>query len=318
MNFIGIDVGKQELVVYDGKRERTFPNTPTLSELEAFLRNYGEGVTLTFEPTSTYSRFLENLCFRKGIPTLRPNPRILPHIREVEEKRSKNDRSDSQLLFLYGKEKGKGKLLKEDPLSSNIMACLSSYLLIQKHRVGLHNFRESSSYNPLVSQKVKDNLKQVEQLLEGKEKEQIDLARKFVLSLEETREQFELLCTIKGVGRILALVLLALFRKYPDASRKEITALVGLDTIEKESGKSVRGKPRISKRGNSLVRALLYEGTLSAARHNPQVKEIYQRLKKRGKPEKVARTAASHKLLLIAHAIYRKRVPYDPNWSKRS
>lgn len=318
MNFIGIDVGKQELVVYDGKRERTFPNTPELSELEAFLQNYREEVTLAFEPTSTYSRFLENFCSRKGIPSLRPNPRILPHIREVKEKRSKNDQSDSQLLFLYGKEKGKGKLLKEDPLSSNIMAYLSFYLLIQKARVSFHNLREALSYDPLVPEEVKESLKQMEQFLKGKEEEQIDLAEEVILSREETREPFELLCTIKGVGRILALVLLALFRKYPDASRKEITALVGLDTVERESGKTVRGKPRISKRGNSLVRALLYEGTLSAVRHNPQVKEIYQRLREKGKPEKVARSAASHKLLLIAHAIYRKRVPYDPNWSKRS
>jgi len=78
LNFIGIDVGKQELVAYDGKKENTFPNTPELSELEAFLKNYGEEVTLAFEPTSTYSRFLEILCWNKGIPSWRLNPRILP------------------------------------------------------------------------------------------------------------------------------------------------------------------------------------------------------------------------------------------------
>lgn len=156
-----IDVGKQELVVYDGKREGTFPNTSEFSELEVFLQNYREEVTLAFEPTSTYSRFLENFCSRKGIPSLRPNPGILPHIREVEEKRSKDDQSYSQLLFLYGKEKGKGKLLKENLLSSNIIAYLFFYLLIQKARVSFHNLRGALSHNPLVPKEVKGNLKQM-------------------------------------------------------------------------------------------------------------------------------------------------------------
>ncbi|MCR4433717.1 MAG: transposase [Caldiserica bacterium] len=82
------------------------------------------------------------------------------------------------------------------------------------------------------------------------------------------------------------------------------------------SGKSVRGKPRISKRENDLIRALLYQGTLSAVRYNPQVRGIYQRLKEKGAPEKKARIAAAHKLLLIAHAIYTKGVPYDPSYSR--
>ncbi|MGB9553439.1 MAG: hypothetical protein ACPL7L_03590, partial [bacterium] len=69
MNFIGIDVGKQELVAYDGKGQRSFPNTPELREFRAFLQDYGKEVTLTFEPTSTYSRFLEMLC-AEGSPLL--------------------------------------------------------------------------------------------------------------------------------------------------------------------------------------------------------------------------------------------------------
>ncbi|MGB9834827.1 MAG: hypothetical protein ACPLPW_07685 [bacterium] len=107
MNFIGIDVGKQELVAYDGKSQRSFPNTPELWELRAFLQDYGKEVTLTFEPTSTYSRFLEMLCAKEGIPSWRLNPRVLPHLREMEERRSQNDRTDCELLFLYGEKKAR-------------------------------------------------------------------------------------------------------------------------------------------------------------------------------------------------------------------
>jgi hypothetical protein len=39
-------------------------------------------------------------------------------------------------------------------------------------------------------------------------------------------------------------------------------------------------------------------------RYNPNIRGIYRRLKEQGKPDKVARTAATRKLLLLAHAIY--------------
>ncbi|MEA3238837.1 MAG: transposase [Candidatus Bipolaricaulota bacterium] len=113
------------------------------------------------------------------------------------------------------------------------------------------------------------------------------------------------LLLIPGIGPITALTLLALFRKYPGAIRSQIVALAGLDPIQFQSGTSVHGKTRISKRGNRELRKRLYQATLSAARYNPSVKALHQRLRGQGKPDKVARIAAARKLLLIAHAIYK-------------
>jgi transposase len=46
------------------------------------------------------------------------------------------------------------------------------------------------------------------------------------------------------------------------------------------------------------VRKRLFEGTLSAARFNPAIRVMYERLKEEGKPDKVARIAAARKSLL--------------------
>jgi transposase len=119
-----------------------------------------------------------------------------------------------------------------------------------------------------------------------------------------------LLLGIPGVGPITAITLLALFRKYSDANRRQMVALAGLDPIQIQSGTSVHGKSRISKRGSGEVRKRLYEATLSAARYNPMVQALYRRLKDQGKPDKVARIAAARKLLLIAHAIYQNGQPF--------
>ena len=126
--------------------------------------------------------------------------------------------------------------------------------------------------------------------------------------------RLDALLAIPGIGPITSLTLLALFRKYPDTNRNQIVALAGLDPIQFQSGTSVHGKTRISKRGSRELRRRLYQATLSAARYNPSVRALHRRLKEQGKPDKVARIAAARKLLLIAHAIYHSGEPFrDPD-----
>lgn len=88
-------------------------------------------------------------------------------------------------------------------------------------------------------------------------------------------------------------------------------ALAGLDPVERRSGSSLCGRGRISKRGNAFVRKTLYEATLAGVRYNAAARALYERLKLKGRPEKVARIAAARKLLLIAHAVYRTKRPYS-------
>jgi transposase len=144
---------------------------------------------------------------------------------------------------------------------------------------------------------------------------QIAQTQAVVAEDEDAARRLDALLSIPGIGPITALTLLALFRKYPNVNRQQLVALGGLDPIQVQSGTSVHGKSRISKRGNREVRKRLYEATLSAARYNPNIQAIYRRLKDEGKPDKVARIAAARKLLLLAHAIYESgeefRVPAE-------
>ena len=74
---------------------------------------------------------------------------------------------------------------------------------------------------------------------------------------------YENIISIPGVGQKSAIILLYLFLRYPNASRQQITALCGLDPVQRSSGTSVQHKERISKQGLSLVRAILYMPTLN-------------------------------------------------------
>jgi transposase len=64
---------------------------------------------------------------------------------------------------------------------------------------------------------------------------------------------------------------------------------VGVAPLNRDSG-AFRGR-RAVWGGRSGVRAALYMGALVATRHNPQIKEFYERMLSAGKPKKVALVA---------------------------
>lgn len=311
MHCIGVDVSKQELVTFDGSKERVFPNTHGLDAFVRFLKRSTDPF-IVFEPTSTYSRRLETLCRTRQILCCQLNPRVVPHLRWVGKGRSKTDSSDAELLYRYGIERGHSEAtqLKKDALAESIQARLTCYRVAQKSRVAYQNVLEAMREDPATSDQLLAEVATEIREMKRKECQQADAAQQLVMGDGEAERRFTALLSIPGIGPITALTLLALFRKYPGANRSQIVALAGFDPIQIQSGTSIHGKSRISKRGNREVRRRLYEATLSAARYNPCVRAIYRRLKDRGKPEKVARTAAARKLLLIAHAIYKSGEPF--------
>lgn len=62
----------------------------------------------------------------------------------------------------------------------------------------------------------------------------------------------------------------------------------------------------------AAVRTALDMPTLTAIRYNPSLKTLYQRLIGRGKPAKVALTAAMRKPLTILNAILKHQTPWQP------
>ena len=306
MHCIGVDVSKQELVTFDGKNERVFPNVAGLPEFRQFMKRKTDAF-IVFEPTSTYSRRLETLCRAKHICCCQLNPRVVPHLRQVGRGRSKTDSTDAELLYRYGIERGHSEVreLSHDSLSESIQARLACYRVAQKARVAYQGLREALENDPATPRALLAELETEIAELKNKEGKYLAATQRIVADDQQTRLRLDALLSIPGVGPITAFTLLALFRKYPGATRSQIVALAGLDPIQFQSGTSVHRKSRISKRGNRELRKRLYQATLSAARYNPSVRALHRRLREQGKPDKVARTAAARKLLVIAHAIYK-------------
>ncbi|MGJ3348250.1 IS110 family transposase [Morganella sp. Je.2.23] len=123
------------------------------------------------------------------------------------------------------------------------------------------------------------------------------------------KELSERLSRVKGVGAMTVAALLAEVPELGNLSRREISALVGVAPVNRDSG-TMRGR-RIIFGGRTGVRTALYMATLVATRFNPVIKAFYTRLVAAGKPKKVALVACMRKLLTILNAMLRKNEEWN-------
>lgn len=122
------------------------------------------------------------------------------------------------------------------------------------------------------------------------------------------RDDLRLLTSVPGVGTGTASTFVALLPELSAIPIRKLTALVGLAPMNCDSG-TMRGQRHI-RGGRASVRAALYMATISAIRCNTAIRDFNQRLRRAGKPAKVAIVACMHKLLRILHAIARSKTPW--------
>ena len=120
----------------------------------------------------------------------------------------------------------------------------------------------------------------------------------------------DLLASVPGIGKTPARTLIAELPELGRLDRRKIASLVGVAPVNRDSG-TFRGR-RMVLGGRASVRKALYMPTLTAIRRNPPIRALYQRLIARGKPAKVAITAAMRKLLTILNAILKGQTPWQP------
>ena len=97
------------------------------------------------------------------------------------------------------------------------------------------------------------------------------------------------------------------------ASSKELCSYAGITPIIRQSGSSIKGRPRISKMGNPKLRNLLFMCSFNACKYNASYKVLFDRIVAKGKSKKLALIAVCNKLLKQAFAIVKNQLPYDAN-----
>jgi len=132
--------------------------------------------------------------------------------------------------------------------------------------------------------------------------------RRIEASLDELAESdatfakaCRLMRSVKGVGTMTPLALLAYLPEIGAVSRETIAALAGLAPFDRDSGTST-GRRHVAA-GRAPARQALYMPATVAIRHNAHLKALFDRLIARGRPFKAAITAVMRKLLVILNAV---------------
>lgn len=316
--YIGIDVSKQTLAVWDGTHEEEVPNEKGLKTLKKLLKKkYGgewdQQVRFIYEPTGPYSNYLRAFAAEHEVRVYEVNPKKSANFAKVLGNRSKTDVVDAKMLSTFH------ALLTEedfgvpevDEMAEQLGAELGSYEMIQKTRTMLSNHVQSLEYKSGVTRKLKDSLERELKHLSAMEEQLEKEMEAYAEDHEATREDFHNLLSMKGIGVISAINLLYLFRKYPGANRNEITACAGLDPVRRQSGSSLNGGRKISRAGDPMLRKVLYLACMNSIQHNERIQAFYKHLvSDNHKKPKVALVACMRKLLLIAHHLYVTKSQY--------
>lgn len=128
------------------------------------------------------------------------------------------------------------------------------------------------------------------------------------------KQDYENLQTIPGISSTTAITILALV---PDISEfinaRQLAAFAGLTPKQRTSGRSIRGKTKLSKMGSIRLRKALFFPAISAKRYNPVVKKFCDNLRNKSKCKMVVIGAAMRKLMHIIFAILKHKVAFNAN-----
>jgi len=155
------------------------------------------------------------------------------------------------------------------------------------------------------------------EFLNKQEKEVTAEIATLVKADERSKELVQLLCSLPGVGVLTAATVLGETNGFDlIRNKRQLTSYAGLDVKEKQSGTSVKGKPKISKKGNRFLRKALHLPALTAIRHDERFKAVFARLVSRHGIKMKAVVAVQRKLLEMMYTLYKTNKKYDKEFLK--
>jgi transposase len=139
-----------------------------------------------------------------------------------------------------------------------------------------------------------------------------------IKSNEELKSWITRLCTIPGIGQLTAATILAETNGFElIRNKKQLVSYAGLDVREKQSGTSVKGKARISKKGNKFLRKAMHLPALTAIRHDERFKAIFARSVAKHGIKMKAVVPIQRKLLEMAYILFKNETVYDKEYLQR-
>lgn len=304
---IGVDVSKDHLDA--DTRPATAPrrfrnNAGGIAELVEWARSF-QPDRIVFESTGPYQKAAVGALLAASLPAVVVNARQVRDFAKALGVLAKTDAIDAAVLARFGQVVPTTVRPLPTPEIQAFQEMSDRRGQLVRMLATEKNHRHAATAKRVIRD-IDAHIRQLEKRIRDLE-ERMD---RFVEDTEAFRIRDEILQSIPGVGPQVSRTLLAHLPELGDGDRRRITALVGLAPFNDDSG--TESHVRHIRGGRGKVRRGLYQAAVVAIRHCPLMKEVYVRLKQRGKASKVALIAVARKLLVLANALIRTMKPYEP------
>jgi transposase len=298
--YIGIDVSKAllEVAAHESSYQFRCPNNPS-----AFAALIAELIPLrpaliVLEATGGWETRVTAALHAAGLPVVVINPRQVRDFARAAGQLAKTDRLDARVLAHFA------AALKPPlrPLQSQQEQELDALSGRRRQLVDMltaEKNRHGAAASDTVREEIKEHIDWLEERID-----ELDQQLQGLLKCSPVwRRKDDILQSVPGIGPVVSVSLLAELPELGTLNRHQISKLVGVAPLNRDSGPQ-RGTRHIYG-GRARVRSILYMATLSATRFNPVIKDFYQRLLAKHKPFKVAITACMRRLLVIINVMLR-------------
>lgn len=325
----GIDVAQDELVVKLGRMyddwtpdlyaSKTFPNTTKgFAPFVAWVNKLAEAdvpVRFVMEATGVYHESLAYYLDENGyeVSIVLPN-KISNYVRTLEKK-TVTDQTASEAISLFGLERKLEQWSRPKGIFKKLRQLTRERSQLIELRTICKNQLHAEQAEAEPHKKSIIRLKKRIELLNNQEQEIRTELKEFIKTDAEVQRFVILLCSISGVGLLTAAAVLGETNGFDlIRNKRQLTSYAGLDVQEKQSGTSVRGKPRISKKGNKHLRKAMHLPALAAIRHDERYKAVFARLVSRHGIKMKAAIAVQRKLLEMMFTVFKKQEKYDKDY----
>jgi|SRR5687767_1371793 len=315
---LGIDISKEtfdvELSVSGKPKHKRFANGIVgFESVSDWLNKYGvDQVHACLEATGRYGEALALHLRTQGHLVSIVNPAQISYFAKSELQRNKDDRVDAGVIRRFCEQ-------RMPPEWKPLTAAECELQALTRHLENLKvakQIEENRLQSGVSSPTVIDSIQEMTTFLGGKIEQVEKKIQEHIDHHPELKEKQNLLVSIPGIGKLTAAMILGEMPQLDDlGSARKAAAQCGVTPAHRRSGKSVRGKPRLSKIGNARMRKILYMPALAAMRFNPVVRNFCSRLRENDKHKsKLAIVgAAMRKLLHIAFGVLKHRQMFDSN-----
>lgn len=328
---LGVDVAQKELVVSLGRMYddlsieiyayKVFKNNEVgivaLLKWVKLLANKDVRVNFVMEATGVYHEKFAYYLDEKGydVSIVLPN-KISNYFRTLDIK-TVTDKTCSEAIARFGLERKLDFWNRPKKVYKELKQLTRERDQIVEERVMVKNQLHAEEVEAEPNKGSVSRLKVRIKFLNKQEREIKNDIDGIINKEENLKQEIENICSIPGVGKLTAVIVLAETNGFElIRNKKQLTSYAGLDVKEKLSGTSVKGKPKISKRGNRHLRKAMHLPSLSSVKYNEANKDLYIRIVSQSGIKMKALVAVQRKMLELIYVIHKNKTIYQGNYEQ--